>query len=129
MIDYSTLADLEYLIERGLGQQPKVVVRDWGLLDSALHRPGSTVFGDEAYPTLDLKAASLLHSLARNHPLLDGNKRLAWLATKLCYVHNGRDLRAPDSREADALIRAIASGDHEVEALAVLLAAWVHKLV
>jgi death-on-curing protein len=129
MTGYSTLADLEYLIERGLGQQPKVVIRDRGLLESALHRPASAVFGDEAYPTLDSKAASLLHSLARNHPLLDGNKRLAWLATRLFYAQNGRDLRAPDPHEADALIRAIASAEHEVEALATLLSAWVHELV
>lgn len=128
MTDYSTLADLEYLIERGFGQQPKVVIRDQGLLESAVHRPGSTLFGDEAFPTLDLKAASLLHSLARNHPLLDGNKRLAWLATRLFYAQNGHDLRAPDPHETDTLIRAIASGDHDVEPLAALLSAWVTEL-
>ncbi|MDT7728415.1 MAG: death on curing protein [Actinomycetota bacterium] len=128
MIEYVDLDDMEYLIQRGLGQKPEAVVRDWGLLESALHRPRSVVFGTEAYPALDTKAAALMHSLARNHPLLDGNKRLAWLATRLFYVRNGRDLRAPDPHEADALIRTIASGEHEVEHLAKLLAEWVHEL-
>lgn len=53
----------------------------FGLLDSALGRPRSTAFGEDAYPTLEPKAASLLHSLAGNHPLVDGNQRLAWAAT------------------------------------------------
>lgn len=56
-------------------------VRDLGLLDSAMARPRSSAFGQDAYPTMDLKAGALLHSLARNHSLVDGNKRLAWLAT------------------------------------------------
>jgi death-on-curing protein len=126
--DYLDLGDIEYLIERGLGRQPKVVVRDWGLLESALHRPQSIVFGNEAYPALDTKAAALLHSLARNHPLLDGNKRLAWLAARLFYVRNGKDLRAPDPHEGDDLVRTVASGKHEVDQLAKLLAEWVHEL-
>jgi death-on-curing protein len=87
-------------------------------LDSALHRPQSTVFGTEAYPGLDAKAAVLLHSLARNRPLLDGNKRLAWLAARLFYVRNGRDLRAKDPHMADTLVRSVAPGDDDVEQLA-----------
>lgn len=126
MTDYVSLDDIEYLILRGLGQRPEVVVRDWGLLESALHRPQSVVFGNEAYPTLDTKAAALLHSLTRNHPLLDGNKRLAWLATRLFYVRNEKDLRASDPHEGDKLIRTIASGEHEVEHVAKLFAEWVH---
>ncbi|WP_104092087.1 type II toxin-antitoxin system death-on-curing family toxin [Arthrobacter sp. GMC3] len=53
-------------------------IRDIGLLGSALARPGTTVLGTEAYPDLALKAAALLDSVARFHPLLDGNKRTAW---------------------------------------------------
>jgi death on curing protein len=58
-----------------------VQVRDIGLLEAAVHRPRASVLGNDAYPDLLTKAAALLHSLARNHPLIDGNKRLAWLAT------------------------------------------------
>jgi death-on-curing protein len=53
-------------------------VRDVRLLASALARPATTVMGSEAYPELALKAASLLESVARFHPLVDGNKRTAW---------------------------------------------------
>ena len=54
------------------------MVGDYGLIDSALARPRASVFGQGAYPDLHLKVAALLHSLARNHALVDGNKRLAW---------------------------------------------------
>gem|GEM_PF-3859362 len=58
-----------------------IEVRDVGLLESAVHRPRASVLGQDAYSDLFTKAAALMHSLARNHPLVDGNKRLAWLAT------------------------------------------------
>ena len=68
-----------------------IEVRDVGLLESALHRPRASVLGQEAYPDLFTKASALLHSLARNHPLVDGNKRLAWLATYVLLAKNGTD--------------------------------------
>lgn len=120
--------DLQYLIVRALDQQPESVVRDWGLLESALYRPQASVFGSDAYPTLDAKAAALLHSIARNHPLMDGNKRLSWLATRLFYARNMLDLRAKDPQSADDLVRAVASGKYEVEDLAAALSGWVHEL-
>lgn len=64
-------------------------IRDPGLLDSALHRPQSRFGGKDVYPTVPLKAAALLHSLVRNHPLVDGNKRLAWLVTVIFLDLNG----------------------------------------
>lgn len=76
-VEYLDLEDLLGLV-RDLGAGP---VLDLGLLDSAAARPRSSAFGEDAYPSLALKAAALLHSLARNHALVDGNKRLAWLAT------------------------------------------------
>jgi death on curing protein len=72
---YLTLPELLHVAERILG--PDVKVRDHGLLESALARPQAAAFGQDAYLTLDEKAAALLHSLARNHALVDGNKRLA----------------------------------------------------
>lgn len=76
-VEYLELDDLLALV-RALRTGP---VRDVGLLSSAAPRPKATVFGEEAYRTVPLKAAALLHSLARNHALVDGNKRLSWLAT------------------------------------------------
>ena len=64
-------------------------IRDAGLLSSALARPATTVFGGDAYSTLEHKAAALLESLARNHPLMDGNKRTAWTLMVLFLWING----------------------------------------
>ncbi|GGD66342.1 type II toxin-antitoxin system death-on-curing family toxin [Microbacterium murale] len=64
-------------------------VRDIGLLSSALARPSSSMFGVEAYPEIEVKAASLLSSLSQNHPLFDGNKRFSWILTLTFLEMNG----------------------------------------
>ena len=84
--------------------------RDIGLLESAVHRPRTSVLGQDAYPDLLTKAAALLHSLARNHPLVDGNKRLAWLATYVFLAKNDVILD-PDDDPAYDLVIAVASGE------------------
>ena len=76
---YLDLDSLLHIATRTLEGEP--VVRRHGLLESALARPQASVFGQDAYPELEHKAAALLHSLARNHALVDGNKRLALAAT------------------------------------------------
>ena len=57
------------------------LVRDYGLLEAAVARPQATVFGKDAYPDLDAKAAALLHSVARNHALIDGDNMPSSTAT------------------------------------------------
>ncbi|WP_194762256.1 type II toxin-antitoxin system death-on-curing family toxin [Microbacterium sp. UFMG61] len=64
-------------------------VRDIGLLSSALARPSSSMFGVEAYPEIEVKAAALLSSLSQNHPLFDGNERFAWVMTMTFLELNG----------------------------------------
>ena len=81
-----------------------VAVRDRGLLASGRRAPGASAFGEDAYPTFAGKAAALMHSLARNHALVDGNKRLAWAATRVFCLLNGRDLQYTVD-EAEALAR------------------------
>jgi death on curing protein len=76
---YLTLPELLHVAVRELGGEPDV--RDYGLLGSALARPQATVFGSDAYPGLDAKAAALLHSLARAHALINGNERPTLAAT------------------------------------------------
>jgi death-on-curing protein len=96
-----------------------VFVRDLGLLDAAVNRPRATAFGQDAYPDLLTKAAALMHSLARNHPLVDGNKRLAWLATYVFLAKNGVELDPVDDNAAYHLVIAVASGElDDVEAIA-----------
>lgn len=108
--------DVEDLLElvRRLGVGP---VRDLGLLDSAANRSRATVFGAEAYPTLQRKAAALLHSLARNHALADGNKRLAWLATVVLLDLNGRAIALADDEAFDLVVR-VAAGEFDTDAIA-----------
>jgi death on curing protein len=98
-----------------------VHVRDVGLLEAAVHRPRASVLGHDAYPDLFNKAAALLHSLARNHPLVDGNKRLAWLATYVFCAKNGVELDVDDDPAYD-LVVAVASGSLDgVEQIARIL--------
>jgi death on curing protein len=102
----------------------EVVVRDYGLLESALARPQTTVFGADAYPDLATKAAALLHSLARNHALVDGNKRLAWLATYVFRDINGCRVTATDD-EVVEFVLAVAAGElDDVVPIAVRLREW-----
>ena len=83
-------------------------IRDIGLLASAVHRPQVSVFGDDAYPDIDSKVAVLLESLVRSQYVVNGNKRLGWLATVVFYGLNGISLDAPDD-DACNLVIAIAS--------------------
>ncbi len=75
------------------------------------------MFGEDAYPSFAEKAAALMHSLARNHALVDGNKRLAWAATRIFCILNGRDLTYTVD-DAEQLMLAAASGDLDVPELA-----------
>lgn len=107
---YLTLPELMHVAERTLG--PGVPVRDHGLLESALARPRATAFGADAYRSLELKAAALLHSLARNHALVDGNKRLALAATIAFLGLNGRRLTLSND-EAYTLVMDVSAGKLE----------------
>lgn len=113
---YLTLDDL-LTFTRLLGAGP---VRDIGLLDSATARARSTVYGQDAYPTISLKAAALIHSICRNHALVDGNRRLALLAGVVFVRANGMrtDLSQDEGFE---LIMSVAEGSAEVEDIAEAL--------
>lgn len=95
-------------------------IRDVGLLDAAAARPRSTAFGLDAYPTVWAKAATLLHSIVTTHPLVDGNKRLGWLATVVFMDINGTRYEGGDDA-AFRLVMDVAEGrgdiDHIAEAL------------
>jgi len=123
---FLTLEDLLTAADAALGHRPEV--RDWGLLESALGRHRATVFGQDAYSGRDAKAAALLSSLVSNHALVDGNKRLGWVATRLFYVFNDVDLQAPE-QEAFGLVMSIADGSvADVAVIAESLARWVRSI-
>jgi len=129
-IDYLDRVDL---LEIGMSIIPNFQVRDMGLLESAAARPQTTIFGKDAYETLEAKAAALLHALAfeakaaallhalaRNHPLIDGNKRLAWSATRVFCLINGYDIRY-SVVEAELLVVGTAQGNFEVNEIVEFL--------
>lgn len=112
-VEYLTLGDLVGLVRR-LDVGP---IRDVGLLDAAVARPRSSAFGSDAYPSLALKAAALLHSLVRNHALADGNKRLGWLAAVVFLDLNGQPVHV-DHDAAFDLVMAVAEGRIDVAGIA-----------
>lgn len=105
---YLDLDSLLHVATRTLGDEPDV--RDVGLLESTLARPQASAFGQDAYPGLCEKAAALLHSLARNHALIDGNKRLALGATIAFLGINGLRLTLTNDAGYDLVI-AVATGE------------------
>jgi death-on-curing protein len=122
-IDYLTLEDL---IEIGSALIPGFAIRDLGLLESAAARPQTTVYGKDAYKTFPIKAAALMHSLARNHCLVDGNKRLAWAGTRTFCLLNGFDL-VMSIDEAEQLVQATAQGQFDVQALSIKFQKHIQK--
>lgn len=118
-LDYLSVDDL---LEIAAGVIGEVAVRDHGLLASAAARPRTSAFGADAYPTFAGKAAALMHSIARNHALVDGNKRLAWAATRSVCLLNGHDL-AFTVDDAEQLVQSVARGELEARGIERVLTA------
>jgi death on curing protein len=108
VIQYLDVDDLVDVASIVLGGAPQV--RDPGLLSSAVVRPATVAFGEEAYPDLWSKAAALLHSVCMNHALIDGNKRLAWAAARVFLALNDVPIRDVDVDDAEILVMSVASG-------------------
>lgn len=115
-IEYLELDDLLLLATALLGDPPPI--RDLGLLSAAVARPRASAFGDDAYPEIWSKAAALLHSLVKNHALVDGNKRLGWLACAVFLDINGIDPTTASNDDVFALVMRVAADSIEVAELA-----------
>lgn len=113
--------DLVTLAVALLGEPPPI--RDLGLLAAAAARPQASAFGDDAYPDLWTKAAALLHSVVKNHPLVDGNKRLGWLACAVFLDLNGADPTAASNDDVYELVMHVAAHPIEIDELAQRLQA------
>ena len=126
MTEHLDLDDLLVAGEVILGEPPQV--RDIGILAAAVARTRASVYGEDAYPDLDAKAAALLHSIVTGHALVDGNKRLGWVSVRLFYRLNGSNLRVHID-DAEALVIAIADGSlRDVQKIADRLRPWVQDL-
>lgn len=93
-------------------------IRDIGLLASAVARPQTTAFGEDAYTDIWTKAAALLHSIVKNHALIDGNKRLGWLATAVFLEINGVEISRASNDDVYDLVIDVAAGKPTVDAIA-----------
>ena len=109
-IEYLDFHDIRLICEVII---PGFVIRDQGLLLSALERPQTQLYGVDVYPEFDFKVAALMHSLARNHSLIDGNKRLAWSASRIFCLMNKRDILL-SVNQAEKLVVGVAAGKFEV---------------
>lgn len=114
--EYLDLDDLLLLAAALLGDPPPL--RDVGLLAAAVARPQASVFGADAYPDLWSKAAALLHSVVKNHPLVDGNKRLGWVACAVFLDLNGVDPTSATNDDVFTLVMRVAAEPVEVSDLA-----------
>ena len=111
-IEYLDLDDLIVLAQWMLGDPPPI--RDIGLLGSAVARPRTTAFGQDAYPDLLTKAAALLQSIVNNHALVDGNKRVGWLATAVFLELNGLRASRASNDDVYQLVSWVASANPDL---------------
>lgn len=118
-VEFLDLDDVLGLAQRLLGDPPPF--RDVGLLGSAVARPQTSIGGDDAYPTIWLKAAALLQSIADNHALVDGNERLGWIATAVFLEINDASVAAASNDDVDELVMAVAAGASTIEGIAETL--------
>lgn len=119
-IEYLDVDDL-LLLARGVLGVERPPVRDAGLLGSAAARPQTTVGGVDAYATVWDKAAALLHSLLKHHALVDGNKRLGWLATATFLEINGVAVTHVANDAVYAFVIDVTVGDFSVHEIAAML--------
>lgn len=125
MTEFLDLEDLLDVAREAVGNN--VGVGDYGLLESASARPRASVFGQDAYPDLHLKAAALLHSLARNHALVDGNKRLAWTACRTFLAINAQWISAPEDERFDFVIGVATGALTGLDEIAYRLRSWSYQ--
>ena len=118
-VEYLDLDDLINLATRLLGTGH--TIRDIGLLGSAVARPQTTLFGEDAYPDLWTKAAALLHSIVKNHALVDGNNRLGWLACAVFLELNGVTVTNVPNDDVFHFVMDVTVRTHEIDELAAAL--------
>ena len=119
--EYLDTEDLVELARRLLGDPPPI--RDIGLVGAAAARPQASAFGKDAYPDVWTKAGALLHSVVNNHPLVDGNKRLGWLATAVFLELNDASVIAASNDAVYDLVMTVAATDIAVDDIATDLRA------
>ena len=117
---------LEDVLEIGEALVPDFRIRDIGLIESAVNRPATTICGQEAYESISDKIAALMHAIAPNHALIDGNRQLSWLCGKFFAILNEHEFQVSDD-EAEEVIVALASGELDAKSLAPIIEKWIES--
>ncbi len=115
-IEFLDLDDVVGLVVALFGDPAPI--RDLGLLGSAVARPQTPAFGNDAYPDIWTKAAALLQSIVTNHALIDGNKRLGWLGTAVFLEINGIEVSRASNDEVYDLVIEVAAGRPTIDSIA-----------
>jgi death-on-curing protein len=115
-VEYLDLDDVVELARILLGDPPPI--RDIGLLGSAVARPQTTLLGEDAYPAVLMKAAALLQSIVNNHALVDGNKRLGWVATAVFLELNGTSVAHASNDDVFDLVMKVAANNPSLDQIA-----------
>lgn len=115
-IEYLDIDDLVLIATGLLGDPPPI--RDLGLLGAAAARPQATAFGEDAYHDVVEKASALLHSIVKNHALVDGNKRLGWVACAVFLDLNGIDPTGASNDDVVDLVMRVAAEPIDIPDLA-----------
>jgi len=130
-VEYPDLADYLAVASAvtGLDDQTLLTATKLDLADSALHAPSAGFGEQDLYPDFVAKAAVLLVRLAKNHPLLDGNKRAAWVTLRLFIAINGWAWNPyPTIDESEQAVLAVASGDWNEERTAEWLRTYLVRI-
>jgi len=117
---------LEEVIEIGQALIQYFRIRDIGLLESAINRPSTSIYGKEAYESFAEKVAALMHSLASNHALIDGNKRLTWASGRLFAMINDKDFKVGVDKTEEVIV-GLASGQLDAKSLAPIIKEWLKR--
>jgi death on curing protein len=115
-VEYLDLDDVVELARLLLGDSPPI--RDIGLLGSAIARPQTTLLGEDAYPDIWMKAAALLQSIVNNHALVDGNKRLGWVAAAVFLELNGTSVAHASNDDVFGLVMNVAANTPSLDQIA-----------
>ncbi|MGG4393652.1 type II toxin-antitoxin system death-on-curing family toxin [Paenibacillus thiaminolyticus] len=124
MVKYLTKEEVvagHYFMMKQMRDMEQAGVKDHSLLESAVHRPQQSVFGEDAYPTLFEKAAALVDSLAKNRCFHNGNKRTAYLSVKSFLKINGYHLKMEREFAVNFMVD-IVNGKYSIAEMAQIFA-------
>jgi death-on-curing protein len=107
---YLSLSEVLNIYRRVMEQSGGIAgIREIGALESAIAQPRMTFAGEDLYPSIVEKAATLGYSIIQNHPFIDGNKRTGHAAMEVFLILNGYEVDTSVDEQVSVIL-AVASG-------------------